>query len=446
MEAALKSGVRWMGEEDEERWSDHDLGSPLLASAKLMGRYALIEPIGHGGTSTVWRALDERENAHVAVKLMAQDPQREARLVESFKREVELAAQLDGDAYVKIKDSGVEDGRAFLVMELLEGESLQERLGRVRRFSARQAVDLSQGLREALTRAHALEIVHRDIKPGNIFYARVRDEAANDERELIKLLDFGIAKDLWAGARLTATGSFLGTSQYMSPEQFKSGKDVDSRADLWSVAIVLYRALTGTLPFVGPGIQLALRVAEGKFEPPTRLLNRAPPELDQFFERALARNADERFATVEELHEAFAAALRGMGSQAPSLRPAGSRPSLAPPTALGPAGYDVYAALASSAGSRDGQSVSDAPTAIGALPDDSPSQEDVPTAEMPEETTNDLLDAEAEERSPWIAQRRRAQAALAEGTRRWAGWSTLAIGLTVFVVLLFLALGVVVSR
>jgi serine/threonine-protein kinase len=424
MEAEDRSGVRWAIDDDEARFSDVDLGSPDPVRALLVGRYALVEPIGHGGTSTVWRARDEREGTDVAVKLMAQDPQREARLVERFRREVELAAQLEGDAYVRIRDSGVEDGRAFLVMDLLEGESLQDRLGHVRRFSARQAVDLSQGLRDGLSRAHALEIVHRDIKPGNIFYARVRDEAANDEHEVIKILDFGIAKDLWAGARLTKTGSFLGTSQYMSPEQFKSGKDVDARADLWSVAVVLYRVLTGCLPFIGPGIQLAMRVAEGKFEPPTKLLNRAPPDLDRFFERALAVRPEERFATIEELHDAFSIALRGMGSQAPSLRPRPLTPSLPPATAVGPAGYDVYAALASGGGEQGG---------------DTPSQEEIPTAEMPAPGLSRI-----EERSPWIA--RRAPEDPQPVAATWKGWSALTAGLGLFIVLLLVSLIVLVSR
>jgi serine/threonine protein kinase len=288
MEAALKSGVRWMGEEDEERWSDHDLGSPLLASAKLMGRYALIEPIGHGGTSTVWRALDERENAHVAVKLMAQDPQREARLVERFKREVELAAQLDGDAYVKIKDSGVEDGRAFLVMELLEGESLQERLGRVRRFSARQAVDLSQGLREALTRAHALEIVHRDIKPGNIF---IKDDGT------LKILDFGVAR--LADSSMTASGYIVGTPDFMSPEQAR-GRDIDQRSDIFSTGGVFYCMLSGRKPFAAADLPAVLHKVEND-DPLALNEAEAPAGLSRIISKAMSKSAARRHQELGEL-------------------------------------------------------------------------------------------------------------------------------------------------
>jgi serine/threonine-protein kinase len=222
-------------------------------------------------------------------------------------------------------------------MELLQGESLQERLTRLGRLGHAELVQLSTGIRNALSSAHALDVVHRDIKPGNIFFAkRGRGEGTG---EIVKLLDLGIAKDPSGGARLTATGTFLGTPHYMSPEQVTAGREVDAKADLWSTAVVLYQALTGVLPFLGSAAQATIKIATSSFAPPSLVLGLSRPAIDAFFEKAFSNQIRRRFATIDQLHEAFAAALGASSARTGSTLPGATSRFDATATAVGQAGY-----------------------------------------------------------------------------------------------------------
>jgi eukaryotic-like serine/threonine-protein kinase len=340
-------------------WPDDDDGSSSDAAPRdpVAGRYALIEPIGEGGTSTVWKARDLRTKRDVALKLMSAGSSDPAHLLDRFRRELDLTSRLAGSSYVQIFDSGVAGSRAFLVMELLEGESLHDRLKRVYTLAGRELLELCAGLHEALQQAHALGVVHRDIKPSNIFYARVTTPAGS--RDVMKLLDLGIAKALWSGARLTSTNTFLGSPHYMSPEQLRSGRNVDASADLWSTAVVLNLALTGRLPFEGAGLAVAKRIAASSFQAPSAISDGELRAFDAFFERAFAPSPADRFGTIEELCGDFVAAVLASPLLAsPRARTTGFDPRA---TVVAPSGYARYAER-ESAGKGDG--MADVPTVV----------------------------------------------------------------------------------
>ncbi|MEY2935810.1 MAG: hypothetical protein RL033_6559, partial [Pseudomonadota bacterium] len=195
----------------------------------------------------VWRAEDLQLAAPVAVKLLhgrhAHHPELRAR----FEAEAAIGAQLRGPHVVQVFERGVDGPSAlpFIAMELLEGESLQERLARCGPLTPAELLRIVAQVARALTRAHALGIIHRDLKPANLFLVR------DGETELAKVLDFGIAKRFAdpAGRMRTVTGNLLGTPTYMSPEQITGSKRVDHRCDLWSLAVIAVECLTGRLPF-----------------------------------------------------------------------------------------------------------------------------------------------------------------------------------------------------
>lgn len=345
-----RDALGWPDDDDDAHanWSDLKAARARVRPRDAIGgRYVLVERIGRGGTSNVWKACDLQTAEHVALKLMTRRSSGGAQLIERFRREVDLASQLPGSSYVRILDSGLVADRAFLVMELLEGESLQERLARQRKLTAPELLELSAGLRDALSRAHDIEIVHRDIKPGNIFYTRMTTPTGR--RDCLKLLDFGIAKDLWSRSRLTTTNTFLGSQPYMSPEQVRSGRTVDTSADLWSTAVVLYRSLTGALPFPGEGLEAAKRIGASSFPSPSQLLNTEARALDAFFAKAFARDPSKRFETIDELCVAFAAAIHNAAPLARSPARSSRESSWDPKaTQCGPEGYRQYAERASS--------------------------------------------------------------------------------------------------
>ena len=221
----------------------------MEAGTVLAAKYRLDEVLGRGGMGSVWRALHLGLNAPVAVKLMDPAIMKTAGMLARFHREAQAAAQLRSPHVVQIIDHGVdaETGTPFIAMELLEGESLADRLTRVGVLSPRETSRLVTEVCRALARAHEAGIVHRDLKPANLFLV------ANDDQEVTKVLDFGIAKSQPTQGldTMTNSGSILGTPLYMSPEQISGGKSVDGRSDLWSLAVVACECLTGKRPVLG---------------------------------------------------------------------------------------------------------------------------------------------------------------------------------------------------
>jgi eukaryotic-like serine/threonine-protein kinase len=263
----------------------------------------------------VWAAYDRKLARPVALKLVdldGVDPEASKR---RFVREAELSRQLRGPSFVEVYDQGWAGPRAFLVMELLEGETLHQRLTRVGTMSPEEALVVLRSVGACLRLAHTLQIVHRDLKPGNIFFAKTKSaqsgvRAVDGRAEIVKLLDFGIAKDAWDDARLTRPGVMLGSAFYMSPEQVRSGRDVDARADLWALSVILFRALTGQRPFGGAAAEALAKILSDDPPRASSLLPSLGTAFDSFFEKALDKEPSLRFQTIDDLLDGFVAAMQ----------------------------------------------------------------------------------------------------------------------------------------
>lgn len=269
----------------------------------LADNFRLEFEIGRGGMGSVWRAKRLDLDADVAVKVLHVEASQRADLLGRFSREAKATASLSSPHVIRIIDFGVDGAteHAFLVMELLQGETLRQRMTRERPLPAPVLARVLTQVGRALEQAHSLGIVHRDIKPGNIFLVENADE------ELVKLLDFGIAKAEEApdDLLLTQTGNVLGTPQYMSPEQLTSSKAVDHRSDLWSLAVIAYECLVGRRPFRGASAaELAMKISLGRSEPPSSVAP-VPPGFDEWFARATEVDPERRFQSAKELAQAF---------------------------------------------------------------------------------------------------------------------------------------------
>ena len=276
-----------------------------LEQDTLLGeRYRLSAPIASGGMGTVWQAEDTVLHRQVAVKVLSDGLAADERFVERFRREARAAAGLSHPNVAGVFDFG-EDERTqtpFIVMELLDGETLADRLRRTGPLPPEEAARIAALAADALETAHASGVVHRDVKPGNIMLTARGD---------VKVMDFGIAAAAWA-TPLTATGTTMGTATYISPEQ-ASGERGTPASDVYSLGVVLFEMLTGHPPFVG-GSPVAVASAHVQQRPPSLAALRLdlPAYLVRADEQALAKDPADR----PESAEAFAAMLRGQ-DQAP---------------------------------------------------------------------------------------------------------------------------------
>jgi tRNA A-37 threonylcarbamoyl transferase component Bud32 len=282
-----------------------------FAGQRIGQRFRLLRQVGEGGMASVWLAEDRKHHRTVAVKVLANELIDNAEAVQRFNMEAETIARIPSPYVPRIYGHGtLDDGTPFMVMELLEGVDLDTYVRTHRRLSMKAAVRVVTQVAAVLTETHRLGIVHRDVKPENIFVTGRGDDL------VAKLFDFGIAKIPESGrlgaARLTQMNALMGTPNYMSAEQLMSAKDVDARADLWSLAVVAYLTLTGKLPFEGETFgAVCVSVHRGIFERPSRLCADLPPEVDAWISKALSRNPDARFQTAEDMGESFTAAVGG---------------------------------------------------------------------------------------------------------------------------------------
>jgi serine/threonine protein kinase len=271
----------------------------LLPPDTILGeKYRLLRPLDKGGTGSVWLAEHLSLAAPVAVKLMGAEFAKTSTRLQRFLREARAAAAARSPNVVQILDFGVDSGTPYIVMELLEGESLAERLSRLGRLRPRETEAIIRQVSRGLTRAHESGIVHRDLKPANIFITR------NEDEEVIKLFDFGIAKAATELSSVltnqTRTGSIFGTPYYMSPEQMEASRRCDLRTDIWALGVITYECLLGRLPFAGTGIGgLVLSVCSHPVPVPSAQ-GEVPEGFDAWFARACARNRRERFASARE--------------------------------------------------------------------------------------------------------------------------------------------------
>jgi serine/threonine protein kinase len=264
----------------------------------LSDEIRLVAPIAEGAMGTIWKADHLRLGVPVAVKFIHAALAEEApAIVERFEREAKAVAQLTNTHVVRILDFGLtSQGVPFMAMELLQGQTLAAWLERAGHAGIQDTVRIVTQIASALDEAHSLGLVHRDVKPDNIFVLEA------DEMR-VKLLDFGVAKHTLMSRRLTFHGVMVGTPHYMSPEQIENATEVDARTDLWSLAAVSYECLSGELPFTGETLgDVTKAVREGVFQPITELLPAgAPAALDAWFRHAFARNIEDRFQTAREL-------------------------------------------------------------------------------------------------------------------------------------------------
>jgi eukaryotic-like serine/threonine-protein kinase len=297
----------------------------------------LERPLGEGAMGCVWVAEHLTLGTPVAVKLMARDYVQHPELAARFRQEAQAAARLRSPHVTQVLDYGVTpDGEPYIIMELLEGETLGKRLQRLGQLPIEQVVRIVEQTARALSRAHQLGIVHRDIKPDNLFLV---DE---EEDPFVKVLDFGIAKQMQADAvGMTSPGAVLGTPLYMSPEQLSSPKHIDHRADLWALAVVAYQALTARLPFGGDTLLALVRsISAGNFTMPSALRPELPATIDAWMVRALQCDAAARFESAAQLAQslqlAAARATIGGPPAAPHIAFADTAPASLPPDKAAP--------------------------------------------------------------------------------------------------------------
>jgi serine/threonine-protein kinase len=306
--------------EGEEHFCPRD-GSPLAASASfrntpdptadrllgrvLGGRYRLLERLGQGGMGTVYRATHTLMDKPVAVKILRAELATDAEAVARFHREARSASRLDHDHCIRVTDFGQsDDGLLFLVMELLDGHSLSyvTRRGPV---PAPRAAAIGVAVAEALQHAHDAGIIHRDLKPDNVFLAR-----RAKGREIVKVLDFGLAKlasDSALGPSITRDGTVFGTPEYMAPEQAE-GEKLDGRTDVYALGVILYQLVCGEVPFKSSNFVALLtkQVSEEPTPPRDRRPDlEIPPGLELVIMRCLAKRREDRYEHAGEIADAL---------------------------------------------------------------------------------------------------------------------------------------------
>jgi serine/threonine-protein kinase len=271
----------------------------------IANRFRLNQLIGRGGMGSVWQATHLGLDVPCAVKFIEGEGAASPEIHARFEREAKAAAQLRSPHVVQILDHGVCEGTPYIAMELLDGEDLGKRLTRLGRLPPHELIGIVTQVCRALTKAHAAGIVHRDLKPDNIFLVR------DDDREIAKVLDFGIAKAAGAGGvgSNTRTGAMLGTPYYMSPEQAQGTRAVDFRSDLWSLGVIVFEALAGSRPFESEALgDLLMKIIVGPIPAPSQVSRDMPPGFDAWWARASQRDPALRFQSAKELCDSLAMA------------------------------------------------------------------------------------------------------------------------------------------
>jgi serine/threonine-protein kinase len=287
--------------------------SKITVGALLAGKYKVTGELGRGGMAAVYEAEHVNIGKKVAIKVLAAELTNSNVVIERFFREARAAASVKSPYIVDVYDSGrLEDGRPFIAMELLVGESLYDRMARVRLIDPKSTVRIIGQVCKGLIKAHAAGIVHRDLKPENIHLCRTEDG-----EEIAKILDFGLAKFYSPvetdekTARLTREGAVFGTPAYMSPEQVKGHGNVDHRADLWALGCMAFECLTGRPVWnTDQGVAMTFAaIAASPLPLPSQFRPDLPPAFDTWFRKALERDPDRRFQSAKELADQLASAL-----------------------------------------------------------------------------------------------------------------------------------------
>ena len=256
------------------------------------GKYRIEKLIGRGGMGAVFRAVNERIRKPVALKILYRGWDQGSESERRFLREARVASSLGHPNIVEVFDLGhLDDGKPFQVMELLEGQSLAQRIQNEGALPEEDALDISEQILSALEAAHERGVIHRDLKPENVFLIERRGVT------IAKLLDFGVSKMIGGDQTLslTVTGVVVGTPYYLSPEQARGDRDIDHRVDLWSMGVLMYESLTGVLPFNADNYEQLLRkILTSRPVPPSKFQARMNPSVEAVVLRALSSSRSDR--------------------------------------------------------------------------------------------------------------------------------------------------------
>ena len=283
--------------------ADSETGT-VEPGAVFEGKYRVERMLGRGGMGEVYAAKHLLLEKDVAIKVLLAQYASDKSMVSRMIREARAASATGHPNIASVTDMGWTGNRPFIVMELLEGETLHDRVQRGR-IPLDQALPWMDQLLDALEAVHAQDLIHRDLKPANLMLVPGRDGRIG-----IKVLDFGISKDLNrdpAGTDHTGTGQILGTPRAMAPEQARAMSDLDARADIHAAGSVLYTMLCGESPFAGPTVMAVLaRLLEGRYEPASSINSAVPPDIDTILAKALSVERDNRYQSAREMRLALA--------------------------------------------------------------------------------------------------------------------------------------------
>ena len=269
------------------------------AGARVEDKFELERKLGQGAWGEVWLARHLQLDSPIAIKILNQDVASVGTAKQRFIREARALARVRSPYIVQVFDYGLHDGRAFLAMEYLVGETLEDRLEKSDGLTTADVARICTHIAKALQAAHDAGVVHRDVKPENVFLVTYDDE------EIAKVVDFGTQKSVDAvgagNVTLTRAGSILGTPYYMSPEQLQDSGSVDHRTDLWALGVIAYKCLTGKLPFSGSNLPNLIMAICIEPLPVPSLIASVPPGFDAWFRRAVARDRDQRFDSAKTM-------------------------------------------------------------------------------------------------------------------------------------------------
>lgn len=292
--------------------SSPQLGT-LPEGSTLAGKYRVDRLLGAGGMCFVYEAEHIHLKQGLALKLLKPDFAKDPTAVARFAQEAQAAAGLRSPNVARVFDvDRLADGQPYITMELLIGHDLGTELQQKYSLPMELAADYVRQAAQGIAEAHAMGIVHRDLKPENLFLTELGEMT---DRRLLKILDFGIAKNVQEASRkLTAPDAVFGTVDYMSPEQIRSASTVDHRTDIWSLGVILFELLTGRTPYVGDARSVIAQIVSDPISPPSRYVPTLPPQLVQVVMKALAKDPEQRFQHALELRDALTPFTTGVES------------------------------------------------------------------------------------------------------------------------------------